>query len=841
MSELKRRDFPSCEEVALGAFLHDVGKFYQRARGSTGKMTREVFDRASVILPSYQGRSSHWHALWSDAFFSETIDANPFPANLDRRWVRDCAVFHHRPGYDAIPNSAVTWIVAEADRMAAGMERKVKDEEEDAEPSGMGRHGYRQTVLTSIFAKVTGLVPGAASSEVRQSLSELTASNLEPVAGDKLNPTMPEAYSDLWARFVTDYQDLAHRTKDRSEAFHQGILALSEKYMWAIPSSTIDEPDVSLHDHGRAAAALAACLHRHHESDGSLSNEAAIRDRSRLKFRFIVGDLSGIQTALFRLASEGTKGIARTLRGRSMRIQLIGDVAAERALSTFKLPPYCILQNAGGRFVILTPFIDDDGQRADLDALRTDVDQWMRAQYQGDLSLNLSMTAPFAAADLFNPTAAKNVLSRIGQAAEEAKQRPLRGARSPKWEATRWDSEKGICTTCGARPATETDNIDKQHRCVACHGEVQLGRAYPKALAVVVDRQAPAEKRDTIMGFHIDLPSDTGTKRVNLGWRIRGEADGDGLPAADRFAGAYVPRHTAETLTEKKFAAARNDADEDAPDVGDILTFAELAALSTNDGKGRPMLAALKADVDRLGQVFSKGLGEKRSLARTGALSRMMDAFFTGKLPDRLKTEFPNIYTVYAGGDDLLLLGPWYDILRFAKVLRSDFAKHVGNNGNITLSCGIALFGAKTPITLAAHEAEERLEVAKNEGRNRINVISSALEWSEYEHALTVAERLDALLNDDKSEVSTALLYKLLHFDDQRIALARGDLNAAGWMAKLGYHLWRTLPDGKGNNEQTRAFLLGLLGISPNLEAAKSYGKPTPARIALTIAIYRNR
>jgi hypothetical protein len=104
-----------------------------------------------------------------------------------------------------------------------------------------------------------------------------------------------------------------------------------------------------------------------------------------------------------------------------------------------------------------------------------------------------------------------------------------------------------------------------------------------------------------------------------------------------------------------------------------------------------------------------------------------------------------------------------------------------------------------------------------------------------------VADRLDALLNDDKSGVSTALLYKLLHFDDQRMALTRGDLNAAGWMAKLGYHLWRTLPDAKGNNEQTRAFLLGLLGISPNLEAAKSHGKPTPARIALTIAIYRNR
>ncbi|HNN56170.1 MAG TPA: hypothetical protein PKG84_07500, partial [Novosphingobium sp.] len=51
-----------------------------------------------------------------------------------------------------------------------------------------------------------------------------------------------------------------------------GLLSLSERFTFAIPSSTVDVPDVSLHDHNRTVAAIAACLHRrevgHYEQRG---------------------------------------------------------------------------------------------------------------------------------------------------------------------------------------------------------------------------------------------------------------------------------------------------------------------------------------------------------------------------------------------------------------------------------------------------------------------------------------------------------------------------------------------------------------------------------------------
>jgi CRISPR-associated protein Csm1 len=844
MSPLDRAPLPNRDEVALGAFLHDVGKFCQRSRSSLKSMPEEVRARASDVLPSSHGRSSHWHALWTDAFFDEVVDRNPLPKEIDARWVRDCAVYHHKPLQNgtAVPYGSVTWLVTEADRIASGMERKRRDAEQDNDPTGAGRDAYRKTLLTSMFAKVAIKQGVKCPENLRQPLTELRADRIDPVSRDSvIDPALPADYGALWNKFADEYRGLAARVGDDVIAFHEGILSLSERFMWAIPSSTIDEPDVGLHDHARAVAAVASCLHAHHEYARTLADEAAIRDREQHKFHFIIGDVSGIQTALFRLASEGARGIARVLRGRSLRIQLIGEAAARLCLSAFGLPPYCVLQNAGGRFPLLAPLTDAEQQHAELDRIRAEIDRWMQNQYQGDLVLNLAFTSPFAATDLLDSTRAKVVLSRIGQVAEETKHRPLTKARDALFSG-KWDEKRGICSTCGVRPALET-GLDELHRCPACQAETELGRAYPKAVAVVMDHRGIPDQIDNIFGLNIGLPSQPYPNRPALGWRFRGKPDDPNLPAADRFAGAYVPAHNTQTLDDPVLTRARRDAGEtDEPREKDALTFAELAAISIENGKGRPMLAALKADVDRLGQIFTRGLGEHRSLARAAALSRMVDAFFTGSLPHRLQVDFPYVYTVYAGGDDLLLLGPWRDILRLASKLRDDFRRFVGGSPHVTLSTGIAFFDPKTPVTRAAHEAEQRLERAKEDGRDRVHAIlatdTPALSWNQYAAALRDADELHKLINGGSERITTALLYKLLWVDSRRHDCEeKRDVRAADWRAKLGYLLWRALPIDEG----TRAFLCKLMGVGPELNPLTGSDDRVPARVALSIAIYRNR
>ena len=841
MSE--RRPLPTTEEAALAGMLHDIGKFMQRALGSVDTLSEEVRNRASIVLPTYEGRSSHWHALWSDAFFSAFVDKNPFPEGVDRRWVRDLAVFHHRPqgnGEGGIANSATTWLITEADRIASGMERKKRDEEEEAGTSSGGRDAYRKTLLDSMFG-IVKINAAPTPQNLRQKLARLAPENLDPVTGDRLDPAMPAEYKRLWDEFIGDYSNLAAFSHGDVVAFHAGLLSLLETYTWAIPSSTMDQPDVGLYDHARAVAAIAACLHRHHEHAGTLADETALRNRQTAKFQFVLGDLSGIQTTLFRLASEGASGLAKVLRGRSLRFQLIAESVAQMALKTLGLPACCLLQNAGGRFMILAPVMEPNRQRADFDALRADVDQWMRGQYLGELSLNLALAGPFSGNDLMQQDCFGALMQTVGLAAEEAKLRPLEGARAPLGEAIQ--GEFGLCPTCGARPVAQGTG-QGPFLCRACEAETRLGAAFPKAMAVVLDGHGIPRKLDCIGDLNVDLPSAPYDKRPGRGWRLAGGNLRDGLPAAGRLSNTYVPRHSAATLARPDFIKARQNAnDTDEPKIGDVITFAELAAASVEGGKGRPMLAALKADVDRLGQIFSRGLGEKRSLARIAALSRMMDAFFTGHLPARLEKDFPLIYTVYAGGDDLLLLGPWRDILRFAEVLNKDFAAFVGHSKHVTISTGLALFDAKTPISRAADEAEARLEKAKAQGRDRICLITNldlakALTWPQFSEAMQKAEYLHGLLNDQASGVTTSLLYKMLWFDDRRLQANAGHMEAHDWIAKLGYHLHRALGDKK--QADTRASLLALMGLRPDMKPFDSVEAPA-ARIALSIALYRNR
>lgn len=95
-------------------------------------------------------------------------------------------------------------------------------------------------------------------------------------------------------------------------------------------------------------------------------------------------------------------------------------------------------------------------------------------------------------------------------------------------------------------------------------------------------------------------------------------------------------------------------------------------------------------DADRMGEAFATGFRrEGRDLAtpsRLAALSRTLEVFFTTEVltlleeprryrerlgwddpsAQRKEARYPLLYSVYSGGDDLFLLGPWDALLDFA-------------------------------------------------------------------------------------------------------------------------------------------------------------------------------
>jgi len=81
---------PSPDEVTLGALLHDIGKFMQRAHGTIADLPGRSREMDNVLCPLREGRYSHKHILWTDAFF-EWMEGKglSFPQGVDRQQVRD--------------------------------------------------------------------------------------------------------------------------------------------------------------------------------------------------------------------------------------------------------------------------------------------------------------------------------------------------------------------------------------------------------------------------------------------------------------------------------------------------------------------------------------------------------------------------------------------------------------------------------------------------------------------------------------------------------------------------------------------------------------------------------
>lgn len=829
------QDLPTLEEFVLGVFLHDIGKFMQRASGSLTAMDPEVRARQDEILPKREGRPTHLHALWTDAFFHWwEQQARGLRTHVRLEKVRQVAVYHHAPS----PNIALTELAAQADRLAAGMDRKPRDEQAELEAVERGWDRFIRTALKNPFASVD-LGIGHQRPPEQTWNSELPLEELIP--NDSLLPQTKvetsdyqDRYGRLWEKFLTGFWEALRLPT--FDLFAEAVLGLSERFTYAIPSSTVDQPDISLHDHQRTAAALAAALYRWHEHEGSLEDSRRVNDPDAGKFRFVCGDLSGIQTTLFRLAAEQVKGLNKILRARSLLMALTAEAAALAVRRALGLPVFSLLQNAGGRFLLVAA--DAPDLEPKLEPLRAEIDCWMRERYFGDLALILSLSEPFGKADLRRENF-RQVLAGLSDAVEHAKLRAFARAAHP---VQKTDYPHGPCKACGLRPAQEGD---QENRCEVCEQEHRLGSELPR-IRRMCWRTGTAGRIRLFGGLALD-------------WRFEDEGPYPDwlsafqlyrpgpIPAVPpvRFLAGYVPRLAQEEVGKLAYQHLLSQ-EARAVEPGDLKTFEHLAAdaVEDKDGEllGEALLAVFKADVDRLGAIFAWGLPDP-TLSRFAALSRMLDFFFSGYLPELLRREFRSIYTVYAGGDDTLLVGPWRQTLEMAVAVRQKFALWTGNNPNLSLSAGIELFKPQHPVGPAVRHAEDRLDDAKRAGRNRVSaVVGPAEEWERLKLSLERAERLHQFLQD--GSVNPSFLYRVLHFDEQRRrAESRPmDLQAADWRARWGYYLARhrsRLPERlRPQAQELTKFANQLLGLDVELKRADSAISP---RLAVTIALYRNR
>ncbi|MBS4062066.1 MAG: hypothetical protein KG029_16840, partial [Bacteroidetes bacterium] len=319
-----------------------------------------------------------------------------------------------------------------------------------------------------------------------------------------------------------------------------------------------------------------------------------------------------------------------------------------------------------------------------------------------------------------------------------------------------------------------------------------------------------------------------------------------------RFINGYVPAYENEDLAEEavnrilagKKSEKKKEELFDSMGVGIPKTFAYIAKIALNlkgysRESGNPeydwiqgqvqndqlqnkklkycgieALGILKADVDNLGLLFACGIREERlTLSRLATMSRQMNNYFSIFLPYKLKTDerFQNIYTVFAGGDDLFLIGAWNRIIDFAGFLHDSFKEYSCRNEQITISAGVALHKPNTPVLTFAETSENALEKSKMSGRDRVTIFGETAKWIDFIKLQEVKHTIENWLDSEK--INNAMLFRVNELIEMRrqeseiqkskFNIQLEDMECLKWRSRLKYTIVRNIGRKlKGDDKQ---------------------------------------
>jgi len=536
-------------------------------------------------------------------------------------------------------------------------------------------------------------------------LLELDRETLFPA--DKNKPTDPKR-EVTWGRFVEAVTRVMETDRE-GEALFETFYHLMYRHAWALPC-TYGEEGVSLFEQWKAVAALA------------FATGEKWADGPGDKFTLIGGDIPGIQDFVYTITS---KGAAKGLRGRSFFVQLLGDAVVRRLLTDLELCSANVVYNAGGNFIVLGP---RDSQ-ATLQEWQAIFNRVLLDEFEGDLYLALAWEElPRSAAGM---SAFADVRERLGAKVTAAKNRRFAEVvKKDGWEALFQPQGQGgleYCQVCQREPRPgdklveeTTEAGETVRKCAQCRSFETLARdiAYDKLWTMVTEASEAARRekgwRGTLArltGFaycfeHEPLKvSEPGTIYI---------LNDTNLERAGAHGFRFIANVTPRIEEVDRQWVREHHPDLEVPSDEYIKDFALMALQS----QGIPRVGVLRMDVDGLGRVFSEGVPDL-SLPKLSTLSGALDLFFGGYLNVLVRTQAENnLYVIYAGGDDLFIVGAWHHLPDLAEAIRNEFKAFTGDHPALSLSGGITLEGAKFPLYRAAERAEEAERQAKGYKRS---------------------------------------------------------------------------------------------------------------------------
>ncbi len=764
--------------VALAGLLHDIGKFAQRT--SSYKLRSGIYSAKDY---------RYTHAAYTAQVLNDLV------FNIGDE-MSDASAMHHNPKND------LHWVIAAADRMASGFEREIFEDYNARYDS----EDFRKQRLWYLFEE------GKESKEERlyYPIAALAPQNIFPIKGSAAD----DEYDRLWEAFSQALKEI--KKEGTSVVDHFTIDYLMQKYTTLIPSSTTFKKgdfapfkaNIPLYDHGRATAIFAAAIYKLKE----MGNENIINyyrhrpsDIEANDLLYISGDFFGIQQFIF--GNLSTAKAAKILRAKSAYIQILTRIIAMHIVQELGLSYQSIISTHAGKFEILG--INTDEAKERLKDIQRSLDDFFIKRYFALSGIGLS-AVPCSLADFIlkendgSTRYQRRLRHKISQAVEERKFRKFdltqRNALLPFQEDL---NNQNLCGLCLHKKGKEQE--DGEIVCDDCNSLVKIGTNLAKRSYLTISR---------------------GNGQIELfaNWYI---SFSDEAKRFDNAIAIYDIRNDESFRGYAKWELASYVAKDQNQE---IITLDNLAKESVSEGKkeqnkreyGLEALMALKGDVDSMGE-FIKQSGVTASFARYNFFARMMDYFFS--LYTSTLMDGKPLYTVFAGGDDIFILGAWDSVLDFAKLVRNDFVRFA-KGSPLTISMGMVISKAHKPVSFIAKVAQEALELAKElDGKDGVSLFGETVKWEKYLDDKGLSQELAKI---DESEGTTAFLYRLLEFT-RMSEQAREDPRQTIWKSKFAYTIHRNMQELSKNEKL-------LSTIDQRIE-----NYPKESRMILSEFIYKRR
>lgn len=765
------------EILIKGALLHDIGKVCYR----TGKRIN--------------------HSKLGGDFLEQYLKQNEEAERL-----LNCVRYHHKDYLQKakLDKNDLAYIVYEADNIASGMDRRENEGEEKGFDPKLN--------LDSIFS-------------VFYSDKEIQVANKYPLIYKDINKAFNYPRKDISLATNSNYEALLNKikshfiTKDISQISINQLLQILEEGFSYVPSSTnrSEVCDISLYVHSKITSAVASCMKLYFDEQQIQDykkycfNSGSKIFRNEKIYLLISGDISGIQDFIYTIPS---KGALKTLRGRSLYIDLLLEEFIDEYLEQIGLSRANVLYSGGGHFYILAPNIEDTKKA--IDKLQAKMNRWLMENIGINLYLAIGM-AECSANNLMKSEAQGNLFAIVNKKLKDDK--TIRYSKDEDFleyifnVEKEKDTAKKECNIChNLVDKLWKYNSDEEIACEFCLNLYKLGQDILTQDLVFVISEEKIDGGIKIFGKDKDLYM----YAVNI-------------EDIDMFKGKILRIYSKNNLLENDLAIRLYLADYSAKNENDeVMTFDDLAKSSCKIDKGIKRLGVLRLDVDDLGIAFSSGFVSDKdkiednlryaTLSRYADLSKDISMFFkvainkicAGDLTGCVDFEEKafNIFgiakalkrkvnIIYAGGDDLFLVGAWDEVLEVAIDINRAFKQFT--NGKLTLSAGMAMFSPTYPISKMAEIAGLLVQMSKSKkDKNSIALFgmetnlkaNGQLEckhiytWTDFEMKVC-KEKMNYLLarlsfdgdKFNKLSVGKSLIYRLMDLiqlaDEDKLNIAR--------------------------------------------------------------------